>query len=73
MGQIIKYLIIAGITICLAVFLSNSVISDPLGATTRRQNESRTANEAARLQSEAQKETASYEAQAKIQSAEAAA
>ena len=37
MGQLIKYLVIAGMTICLAVFLANSVVSDPFGATTRRQ------------------------------------
>ncbi len=49
-------------TIWLAVFLANSVISDPFGATTRRQIESRTAIETARLQSEAQTETARYEA-----------
>ena len=73
MGQIIKYLIAAGLTIWLAVFLANGVISDPFGATMRRQIESRTAIETARLQSEAQTETARYEAQAKIQSAEAAA
>ena len=73
MGQLIKYIVIAGMTICLALFLANSVVSDPFGATTRRQIESRTAIETARLQSEAQTETARYEAQAKIQSAEAAA
>ena len=58
MGQIIKYLIIAGLTIWLAIFLANGMISDPFGATTRRKIESRTAIETARLQSEAQTETA---------------
>ena len=73
MGQLIKHLIVAGLTIWLAVALANGVMSDPFGATTRRQIESRTAIETTRLESQAQTDAARYAAQAAVESANAKA
>ena len=73
MGQLIKYLIVAGLTIWLAVALANGVMRDPFGATTRRQIESRTAIETTRLESQTQTDAARYAAQAAIESANAKA
>ena len=65
MGQVIKTLIVAGVTVWLALFLGSSFLSDPFGATTRREIQSRTAIETARLHSEAQIRSAEAAAEAK--------
>ena len=65
MGQVIKTLIVAGVTVWLALSLGNGFVKDPFGATTRREIQSRTAIETARLHSEAQIRSAEAAAEAK--------
>ena len=65
MGQVIKTLIVAGVTVWLTLFLGNGFLNDPFGATTRREIQSRTAIETARLHSEAQIRSAEAAAEAK--------